>query len=180
LNTIASDVLSEWTAPDGVRAAIAANRGWNNLFAGGAEAARLLLTDLVGAFRMMHDVKLLPVLGDDVASAMPRLSESWRSQRAKRNLSLNLTAAKDMAREFARNVPASGQARMAELGRQFTAAEAAMNAVPADMGEAAADPARRPRVEAARDAIKATQVLVAEALPPELGITLGFNALDGD
>ena len=177
LNLIAHDVLKDWTAPNGVRAAIAANKGWNNLFADGAEAAHLLLTDLVTAFKTMHDVKLLPVLGADAAAAKPKLAEAWRSGRSARDLKLNLSAAHDMAKAFARTIP---EAHQAQLETVFSAAEAALGAAPADMGEAAADLKRRPRVEAARVAIKAAQTAVAKVLPTDLGVTIGFNSLDGD
>ena len=50
----------------------------------------------------------------------------------------------------------------------------------ADLGEAAADPKRRALVEAARAGIKVVQVDIAAVLPADLGITLGFNSLDGD
>ena len=177
LNLIAHDVLKDWTAPGGVRAAIAANKGWNNLFADGAEAAHLLLTDLVTAFKTMHDVKLLPVLGANAAAAKPKSAEAWRSQRSARDLKLNLVAAHDMAKAFARRIPAAHQA---QLETAFNAADAAAGAVPAIMGEAAADPKRRPKVDAARVAVKAAQAAVAKILPADLGITIGFNSLDGD
>jgi predicted lipoprotein len=52
--------------------------------------------------------------------------------------------------------------------------------VPADLGEAAADPKRRGRVDAARAAIKTAQTAIASTLPGDVGVTLGFNSLDGD
>jgi predicted lipoprotein len=177
LAQIAQDVLNEWTGPNGVRAAIAANRGWNNLFASGAEAATLLLTDLVGAFRGMHDVKLLPVLGETIDVANPRAAEAWRSRRPARNIQLNLLATHDMERVFARGVRAQLQAPIDAL---FVTAERAVNALPPDMGEAAADPARRQVVVNAERALRAVQVKIHDTLPAALGITLGFNALDGD
>ena len=39
---------------------------------------------------------------------------------------------------------------------------------------------RRKKVDAARAAVKAAQTEIAAVLPAELGITLGFNSLDGD
>ncbi len=162
LNVIAKDVLAEWTAPDGVRAAIAANKAWKTIFADAPEAARLLLTDLVAGFKLMHDVKLLPV---------------WRSGRSQRDLMLNLEAAHAMTRIFAEPIPASHKPKIEAL---YAAATKATDAVPADLGEAAADKTRRPRVEAARAAIKVVQVELAKTLPADLGITLGFNSLDGD
>ena len=177
LATISRQVLADWTAPNGVRAAIAANKGWNNLFADAPEAARLLLTDLVAGFRLMHDVKLLPVLGANADVAKPKSAEAWRSGRSQRDLKLNLAAAQGLETAFAATVPAAHRAKIDAL---FAAAAKATDAVPADMGEAAADPKRRARVDAARAAIKAVQTEIAATLPGDVGVTLGFNSLDGD
>ena len=177
LAVIAADVLRDWTASNGVRVAIAANKGWNNLFADAPEAARLLLTDLVGAYRLMHDVKMLPVLGANIDAAKPKSAEAWRSARTARDIKLNLAGAQAMAKPFE---DAVAPARRTKLDTLLAAAAKAADALPADMGEAAADPKRRPQVDAARAAVKAAQTEIAAVLPAELGITLGFNSLDGD
>jgi predicted lipoprotein len=177
LAVIAREVVGEWTAPGGVRAMIAANKPWKTIFADASEAARLLLTDLVSGFKLMHDVKLLPVLGPNIDAAKPKSAEAWRSQRPQKDLKLNLASAQAMGKIFAEPIPASHRTKIDGL---FAAAAKAVDAVPADMGEAAADPKRRPKVEAARVAIKAVQVELAKTLPADLGISLGFNLLDGD
>ncbi|HXJ03397.1 MAG TPA: imelysin family protein [Micropepsaceae bacterium] len=177
LATIAHQVLADWTAPNGVRAAIAANKGWNNLFADAPEAARLLLTDLVAGFKLMHDVKLLPVLGANADAAKPKSAEAWRSGRSQRDLKLNLASAQGLEMAFATGAPAAHRTKFDAL---FAAATKAVDAIPADMGEAAADAKRRPRVDAARVAIKAVQTELAKTLPGDVGVTLGFNSLDGD
>ena len=177
LSSIAKDVVAEWTAADGVRAAIAANKGWRMIFADTQEAASLLLTELVSAFRLMHDVKLLPVMGASPDVARPRVAEAWRSGRSQRNLKLNLESAQAMTKIWAETVPATHRTKLDAL---YATALKAMDAVPADLGEAAADPKRRPLVESARGTIKAVQVEIAATLPADLGITLGFNSLDGD
>jgi predicted lipoprotein len=177
LAIIARDVLADWTAPDGVRAAIAANKGWKNLFADAPEAARLLLTDLVTGFKLMHDVKLLPVLGASAQAAKPKSAEAWRSGRSQRDLKLNLIAAQEMEKAFAENIPAPHRAKIDGL---FAAAGKAVDAMPANLGDAAADAKRRPRIDTGRAAIKAAQTEIANTLPGDLGVTLGFNSLDGD
>jgi predicted lipoprotein len=177
LSAIAREVLTDWTAPDGVRAAIAANKGWKNLFADGPEAARLLLTDLVAGFKLMHDVKLLPVLGPNAGAAKPKLAEAWRSGRSQRDLKLNLAAAQEWETAFAATAPAAHRAKFDSL---FAAATKAVDAMPPDVGEAAADPKRRARVDAGRAAIKSVQTEIANTLPGDVGVTLGFNSLDGD
>jgi uncharacterized protein len=125
----------------------------------------------------MHDIKLLPVMGVNIEAAKPKSAEAWRSARSQRDLNLNLDATHAMERPFAASATAAHRARLETL---FTAAEKAMAAVPADMGEAAADPKRRPQVEAARLVIKAVQTEMAKSLPDDLGVILGFNGLDGD
>ena len=177
LATISREVLADWTAPNGVRAAIATNKGWKSLFADAPEAARLLLTDLVAAFKLMHDVKLLPVLGANAGVAKPKSAEAWRSGRPSRDLKLNLAAAKEWEGAFA---AVATPAHRAKLDTLFANAAKAVDAMPADMGEAAADPKRRGRVDAARVAIKAVQTEIAATLPGDVGVTLGFNSLDGD
>jgi predicted lipoprotein len=177
MSRIAKDVVAEWTAADGVRAAIAANKGWKTIFADTQEAASLLLTDLVSAFRLIHDVKLLPVMGASVDVARPRVAEAWRSARSQRNLKLNLEGAQAMTKIWAETVPAAHRTKLDAL---YATALKATDAVPADLGEAAADPKRRALVEAARAGVKAVQLEIAATLPADLGITLGFNSLDGD
>jgi uncharacterized protein len=177
LAVIAREVLGEWTAPDGVRAMIAANKPWKTIFADAPEAARLLLTDLVSGFKLMHDVKLLPVLGPNIDAAKPKSAEAWRSGRPQRDLKLNLSSAQAMTKVFEEPIPAAHRTKIDGL---YAAAIKGMDAVPADMGEAAADLKRRPKVEAARVAIKAVQTELAKTLPADLGISLGFNLLDGD
>ena len=177
MSSIADDVVAEWTASDGVRAAIAANKAWKTIFADTSEAASLILTDLVSAFRLMHDVKLLPVLGASADVARPRVAEAWRSGRSQRDLKLNLESAQAMTKIWAETVPAAHRTKLDAL---YATALKAMDAVPADLGEAAADPKRRALVDAARAGIKAVQVDIAATLPTDLGITLGFNSLDGD
>lgn len=177
LSAIAKDVLAEWTAPDGVRAMIASNKGWKMIFADTAEAASLLLTEQVTAFRLMHDIKLLAVMGASADVARPRVAEAWRSGRSQRNLKLNLESAQAMTRIWAETVPAAHRTKLDSL---YASALKAVDAVPADLGEAAADARRRPLVDSARAGIKAVQVEIAATLPADLGITLGFNSLDGD
>jgi hypothetical protein len=105
------------------------------------------------------------------------MAAAWRSGRAKRDLVNNLEASHAMSNVFARHL---SEARRASLEGSFALTAMTLEALPDDVGEAAADPARRASVEAARDAVKATQLLMADILPTDLGITLGFNALDGD
>ena len=136
-----------------------------------------LLTDLVVGFKLMHDVKLLPVLGPNAGAAKPKSAEAWRSVRSQRDLKLNLAAAQAMTKALA---DVTTPAHRAKIDGLLANAAKAIDAVPADLGEAAADPKRRGRVDAARVAIKAAQTEIGKTLPGDVGVTLGFNSLDGD
>ncbi len=48
------------------------------------EGLRRLATDLLTAFQVMRDIKILPVLGADASKARPLLAEGWRSGRSTR------------------------------------------------------------------------------------------------
>ncbi len=177
LKIIAHDVTNEWKGPYGIRAALAANKGWRGMFADTNEATRLLLTDLVTLFQFVDDNKLLNVLGKDAASAKPRMAEAWRSKRSARDIQLNLAAAREMADFFARELKLPAREK---LDQALDAAIRAAAGLPEDFGAAAADPKRRDKLEAARAAIKSAQASLAAILPPALGVNLGFNALDSD
>lgn len=177
LNVIAHDVAGAWKARDGVRAVIAANKSWRGMFADTNEATRLLLTDLVTLFQLVDDNKLLNVLGKDAVSAKPKLAEAWRSARSARDIQLNLKSAREMTDVFAHDLKPADRAK---LDKALNTAIAAANALPSDLGAAAADPKRRGKFETARKAIKAAQATITAILPPALGVNLGFNALDSD
>jgi len=177
INVIAHDVLKEWKEPNGVRAAIAANKSWRGMFVDANEAARLLLTDLVGVFQLIDDTKLLNVLGKDAASAKPRMAEAWRSRRSTRDIQLNLKAARVMTSLFAQDLRPADRAK---LDKALNNAIGAADVLPADIGAAAAAPKQRRKLEVARARVKTALAVVSQTLPAGLSVDLGFNALDGD
>lgn len=178
LAAIAHDVLNAWAAPNGLRAAIAANKAWNNGMVSNADdAARMLLTDLVSAFTAINDQKLLAPMGRSLAEAKPKLAEAWRSGRSQRDLTLNVLGLQDAVNAFAANISPTG--RLA-LGRTMAFTAAAIKLLPDDIGGAAGRARARGVLGAARQQIRAAQQAVVGTLPPALGITLGFNSLDGD
>lgn len=177
LKIMAQDITNEWKARDGVRASLAANKGWRGMFADANEATRLLLTDLVSLFQLIDDDKLLNVMGKDAASAKPKMAEAWRSARSARDIQLNLAAARAMTDAFAADLKPADRAK---LDKALDIAIGAAGALPKDLGAAAAYPRRKGKLEAARAAIKAAQAAITVILPPALGVTLGFNALDSD
>lgn len=177
LATMAHEIVASWTAPDGPRAGLIEGKTVTGGFTDGAEAARLLLTDLMTSFQRMLDMKLLAVLGEDVDSAKPKAAENWRSGRSKRNLVLDLQSTDDMIAVFAKDLDPE---TLVPLKKAMDDAKADFAALPDDLGNAAADAGQRPPLQKAANAVKNARDLSRALLPAQLNIVLGFNALDGD
>lgn len=177
LSSISADIVADWRAADGPLAKLKRGEGDRLHFADPGQAAARLMTDLAGGLQRMVDLKLLPVLGSSADAAKPKAAEGWRSGRSARALAVSVASLAEMAKVFAAAAPADVAKADAKA---FEAARAAVAKLPADLGDAAADPKRRKSLEAAVAALKAAQADVAKTLAPALGLPLGFNALDGD
>jgi predicted lipoprotein len=73
-----------------------------------------------------------------------------------------------------------GNAFAAVLDDAFDRALAAATSIDAPLEQAIADPALRPKVEELRGAVKDIQRLASTHLASALGVSIGFNSLDGD
>ncbi|MBV9991068.1 MAG: imelysin family protein [Alphaproteobacteria bacterium] len=169
---IADQIVGDWTAADGTRAALADNTRWKFAFADAKEAASVMLTDLAAGLEGLKDFKVPMVFHDAANAKAPRLTEAWRSGRTLRDIGRNLAAIREGLTYFTANATAE---RKQMIAAAFDDAQKSLAAV-----EAAKGPAR---VDAAKAAIVSFTALMqtAKALLPEAtGLTLGFNNLDGD
>jgi predicted lipoprotein len=94
-----------------------------------------------------------------------------------KELKLNLESAQALTAIWDETIPAARRTKIEQL---YTAAIKATDAVPADLGEAAADPMRRPARGSGTRRDQSGAGGNRGTLPADLGITLGFNSLDGD
>ncbi len=192
--------LAALDAPQACRllAAIAANMramadeivaGWNrdgaSFAADAREASFAFLASLHDGLQRLADVKLKPVLGQDIASARPVLAESRPSGRSLRNMVANLAALRALYRgEGGPGLGALAAAADPALDRllikAFDATMATARGIARPLEEAALDPALRPQAEKLLLQLRALRQLVRERLAPALGLPLGFNAFDGD
>jgi predicted lipoprotein len=125
---------------------------------------------------------MLP-LGANPAEANPRRAESWRSQRSLRNIGLNLEAAEALyltgysviLRADAKTAPLDD-----EIRRAFALALQAARAVDQPTGDALQSTAQRPALERLLAAASELKRLLGDPLPTAVGLSLGFNSLDGD
>jgi predicted lipoprotein len=167
---LAAEIIEGWTrGPTGLAARLSEPET-------AKVAVRRLATDLLTSFQVMRDVKVLPVLGPDAAETKPRLAEGWRSGRPTRALALNLEAAETMARIMLDD-RSGEQANSTLVIRQ---AKRIAEGLPSDFAMLAGDVRQRHRVILLFDALGFARDSLLGELPAALGISLGFNGLDGD
>jgi predicted lipoprotein len=189
LAKIATDTAREWgDADQGFAKSIIEPGSANPYFGDEREVTAAFLDGFMTLLQVIADQKLLRPLGDDPASAKPRLAESWRSGRSLRNIEMNLRGLRAMYAGdqghpgFAAVMrdTMEGNAFAAVIDTAFDRAIAAATSAGAPLEEAITDPAHRPAIENLRAAVKDIQRLVSTHLPGPLGVSVGFNSLDGD
>ena len=141
--------------------------------ASGLKAA--LATDLLGAYVLIKDKKLDPAMGKDPADTRPKMAEGWRSGRSLRAIQLNLEATGAILKILAEGMPKKDSTA---LRNNDTALRVAKR-LSGDLGALAAGPQRRDLI-LLRDAADAAGKRAFEEVPLVLGVTVGFNSLDGD
>ena len=134
------------------------------------------VTDLLSLLEIIRDQKLRAVLGADAASAKPRLAEGWRSQRSLHAIALNLDAI-DAASQL---IYKAAQTKGVVVPGAIASARDIINGLAGDLGTLATNPTTRWKLYLLLDAIKATRDFALDEIPAAVGITLGFNSLDGD
>lgn len=136
-----------------------------------------MLADLAAAYQSVVDLNLLSVMGRSLDHVRPLAGEGRRSGREAEIIRLQVESANSLLRLLAAGLPDSTQSRVLKI---LAAAQSAADALPTDLGAAAADPLRRPTLEKAVAAFKVAQRTIVDPLAQRLGVPLGFNALDGD
>jgi predicted lipoprotein len=187
LNRMAADVLREWTtAKPSYREIVLAAGPGNSYFESSEEFSARLLNNLYTSLQVIVDQKLMLPLGASATEANPRRAESWRSRRSLRNIALNLEAAEALYLA-AYAVPLKTDARSAPLDQDIRRAFAqalqearAIEPPPGSADEGWQSPEQRPELERLLVATSELKRLLGGPLPSALGLSLGFNSLDGD
>lgn len=185
--TIARGLLKDWRDGDSPYAVLIerADRD-DTLFEDSREVVGLFLRSLDQGLLVVDEFRLGRPLGAAGGRPKPRRAESWRSARSGRNVTLVLAALSELAAPddgggFAGLLEAAGEADLAErLRSQMAATREAAAPIGDTLADAVEDPARRSALEALRAKVRETRALVSAEVAPTLGITIGFNSLDGD
>jgi predicted lipoprotein len=137
------------------------------------ETRRALYTALSTSLAFLHDQRLGRPLGT-FDRPRPTRAEARRSGRSQRHIVLSLYALKDLAET------AFADAISDELRGAFDTAIIRAEGLDDPSLAGVANPAKRLKIEVLQRAVRDIQVLVAAQIAGALGITAGFNSLDGD
>lgn len=176
LATIAREVRTAWgDKTSGAFGAVVSGKGDPIYFPDSAAVPGMILTDLSGAYQRVSDTRILPVLGN--GDPKPLLAEGWRAGRSGAVVKVMVTSADALLQEIAKQLPSRTQWA---VNKAATAADKAAADFPDDLGAAAEASGGAGKIQAALKAFKGAQITVYRPIAAYFGISLGFNALDGD
>ncbi len=188
LSGIASEIRREWQDGAEPFRKLFAHPGQDNpYFASHRDATLMFFKALHDELQLIVDVKLKPALGESAGEAQPKLLESPLSGRALRNIRLNLAALEGL-------YLGEGGAGLSELvtrssrdpeldplmRKAFGITRETARTLDEPLAEALSDPELRPRVEKLLTQVTALKQIVKTRVAAALGVSVGFNALDGD
>ncbi|MEO0379563.1 MAG: imelysin family protein [Pseudomonadota bacterium] len=166
----AASVAAAW--PDFGDLMLSAGDDGNSRFQSEIEVQRALFTALSTGLEFLHDQRLGRPLGT-FDRPRPRRAEARRSDRSLRHIRLSLSALEALAKTMF-------EGDMSDTGAAFADAQARADALDDPGLQGVADPAQRFKVEVLQQAVRAVQIAVINDIGAPLGITAGFNSLDGD
>ena len=186
MREMAAGTMLDWTNGSTPFLEYVANPGEQNpVFDSQKEVTLSFFQSMHGNLRLVSDVKLKPVVGKSIQAARPRLAESRLSGRALRNIIINLEA----QQEVYSGVTGPGLGELVKsvdpkldklIRKAFRATLDHANSFNSSLEEAATDEELRPQAEKLELQVRALTQIVRQRLTKALGLSIGFNELDGD
>ena len=182
---LANEVVAAWTGPEGFGAAVAGAGSGNAVFFSAYDPTDALYRSIADTLDGVIQIKLEPPLGASLPEARGKRAENWRSQMALAGIAANLATARDLyvtPGGFADLYAALGSDPALDGGVRagFEGAIAGAGAVPLPLVDAVSDPAARQQVVELVEQLKALRTLIRGPMAGGLGLSIGFNATDGD
>jgi predicted lipoprotein len=140
------------------------------------EATARIATDLLGLFQLIRDTKIEAPLGKTIETAKPRLAEGWRSGRSIRAIAINLITVRDAADLIFAND--TGEISSPIVLK--SAVKIANSLSSENLSALVVSPKQRSDAVLLLDAATSARDVCKLEIPNALGITVGFNSLDGD
>ncbi|MCB1773290.1 MAG: imelysin family protein [Gammaproteobacteria bacterium] len=180
LQQMATDTLVGWTTGDESHHRMFATAGDGNaLYDSAGELSGKLLNSLHTQLELVIDRKLRRPLDDNMAKARPKRAEAWRSGLSLPAITRNIEALRALYRVgFARILGDKALDARIEAGFESALATAAGIGLP--LHEAVKDDAQRQQLERLLADLERLAQDIGRELTSALGLSLGFNSLDGD
>ncbi|MEX0759972.1 MAG: imelysin family protein [Tistlia sp.] len=202
MRAMAEEILAEWRGGEIDFARTVAEPGPDNpYFATAQEASLAFFQSLYTGLEMLSDVRLKPVLGASAETARPQMVEVPRPGRSLRNIVLGLEALQGLyggegagqgagvGQGGAGSAPGLGALAVASgadpeldplLRKAFRLTLENARGIEGPLAEAVVDAARRPALEKLQTQLTALRQILRGRLSAATGLTVGFNAMDGD
>ena len=180
LDRLSAEIVQEWKAGDTpFREVLESAAQGNDFFESQEELESKLLNNMHTQLQLMVDEKLLRPLGASTKKANGRRAESWRSGRSLQHIRRNLDGLKVLFQVVF--LPKLNESPLAqELPAAFDQAIKRVDEVGLPLAQAVTDEPERRQLEQLKQALSRLKGLFADDLPKALGLSLGFNSLDGD
>ena len=183
---MATGILSEWCeGAEPFRRFMTAPGPENPFYKTHAEGTLAFFQSMYDSLQIMSDVNLKPVIGENPQKARPIMVESRLSERSRRNIVITLETLQELygvdEQVGLGSLTERVDLKLHNLMRKaFNATLATANSLEVPIEKAAVEPAAREKVEKLSTQVQAIKQIVRQRLSRALGVTIGFNALDGD
>lgn len=185
LASMSSEIVLDWSDPDGFRHAIERSINGTGPFESADSALSRLMTGVLAGLQGISDLQISRPLGETLEKARPEKAEAWRSE-----LSLDLIRARIGSftdayalggRGLDEALRRAGQTELADLiQRAFAQTQATAAGIDGPLSADVQDPRVREQLETLVVEVRAIRALLATRVAPALGVPAGFNSLDGD
>ncbi len=186
MQAMAIGILTDWRDHDSAYAQFMKTPGEDNPFYESHAAVTLsFFQSLYNSLQFVHDINIQPVVGESVDKARPVLAESRFSQRSTRNLVATLIALEDLY-GVRGNLGIGNLTQKTDpdldalMNKAFGATIANAQSLNIPIEVAAIDHEKRTQLEKLAKQVLAMKQIARTRLAKAIGMTIGFNALDGD
>lgn len=177
---VAGELRQAWSAQGDFGSQFTAPSADSDLYRSQQEVAAEAVKALSTGLQFVRDVKLAPMLGDSPQAARPKRAAFWRSGMAVPMLAASVRGMGAFYDAGGYRYAADADWIDASLRGELDRAAAALAAVDVPLQQAAADADAWQRLALAALILKNAKDIVDQHVAPALGVTIGFNALDGD
>lgn len=172
IENLAASIHADWQNDYAKLLLSTSNEG---LYRSHSEALQQLFKALTTGLQFTSEARLGRPLGT-FERPRPKRAEAWRSGRSGRHVLISLAGLRDIAILLA----PEGSVLEKRLGSAFEHALSQLAAVDDPVFSGVAAPQTRIKIEIVQQSVEAIRSLVRDELGPELGVSAGFNAMDGD